>query len=580
MRTLVLALIGLIAAPGLASGRGAPRRPAPAPTPAATTAPRPAVMTAREPLWKALQAELDRSRTGLTIPGEPAPYHLALAITDRATWTLAYVLGARMGEFDHRERQLHTQVRVGTPQLDSTGYYAYFPKAFGRRLALEDDPLLVRRAAHLALDEAYKEALKELSQKKAHLASHPQDDKTDDWTLVKPVSADAIGPALALDRAAWAAPLRQASAVFRAFPTIQRSSATLVSVAAGEHLLTSEGLRTFRAASLAELTIAASAQAPDGMPLALMWRTPLVPGERLPRPEELSARARTLATTLAALVSAPRSRDNYSGPVLFEGKAATETLLTTVGVFLAGNARPVAVQQATLLEKMVGRLILPDWLSVVDDPTLARLGAEPLAGAYKIDHEGVPAQRVTLVQDGKLRSFLTSRRPAVDVKTSNGHGRTLYNPLEALALPSNLIFQARRTVSAKALRAQYLALLRKKGIDHGYIVREVQAYPAWFPYASGRAVTMPQPLVIYRVDLKGHETLVRGVRFENLPLAELERIVAMGGPSEVVNLWIRPGTGVSVVSPSFIFDRVEITPVEATRTRVPILPSPLAAPAR
>jgi len=266
----VVALIGLIAAPGLASGQVAPRRPAPA------------VMAARQPLWKALQAELDRSKM-IAIPGEPAPYHLALAVTDRMGWTLAYVLGARMGEFRNRERQLHTQVRVGTPQLDSASYYGYYPRAFGRRLPLDDDPLLVRRAVHLALDEAYKEALKELSQKKAHLASHPQDDKTDDWTLVKPTNEDVVGAPLTLDRAAWAEPLRLASAVFKTFPMIQRSSAVLMTGATGEYVLTSEGLRAFRAASLAELTVGASTQAADGMPLALQWKVQLAPGDKLPR---------------------------------------------------------------------------------------------------------------------------------------------------------------------------------------------------------------------------------------------------------------------------------------------------------
>jgi predicted Zn-dependent protease len=67
--------------------------------------------------------------------------------------------------------------------------------------------------------------------------------------------------------------------------------------------------------------------------------------------------------------------------------------------------------------------VLPDFLDVVDDPSLKSFNGKTLVGAYKIDDEGVPAQTVKLVTDGKLENYLIGREPVRDFPQSNGHGR-------------------------------------------------------------------------------------------------------------------------------------------------------------
>ena len=46
-----------------------------------------------------------------------------------------------------------------------------------------------------------------------------------------------------------------------------------------------------------------------------------------------------------------------------------------------------------------------------------------LAGHFTHDDEGVAAQRVDLVVNGKLKGMLTSRVPTKAFAGSNGHGR-------------------------------------------------------------------------------------------------------------------------------------------------------------
>ena len=67
--------------------------------------------------------------------------------------------------------------------------------------------------------------------------------------------------------------------------------------------------------------------------------------------------------------------------------------------------------------------VLPDFLSVVDDPTLTAFEGHILLGNYAVDDEGVKASRVTLVEKGQLVSYLLSRGPIRDFPQSNGHGR-------------------------------------------------------------------------------------------------------------------------------------------------------------
>jgi hypothetical protein len=86
---------------------------------------------------------------------------------------------------------------------------------------------------------------------------------------------------------------------------------------------------------------------------------------------------------------------------------------------------------------------------------------------------------------------------------------------------------------------------------------------------------LPRPILVYKVDLKGKETLVRGVKLGNLPASDLKRIVAMGGKPIVVNKWLGGSTGVSVVTYSVIFDRLQINPQRKAWSKPPILPSPL-----
>ena len=85
-------------------------------------------------------------------------------------------------------------------------------------------------------------------------------------------------------------------------------------------------------------------------------------------------------------------------------------------------------------------------MSVRDDSTRKEWNGHPLAGFYEADLEGVVPTPVTLVDNGVLKSYLTTRQPVKGGGGSNGHAR-LPGPFGArTARPGNLFIEARETI--------------------------------------------------------------------------------------------------------------------------------------
>lgn len=534
-------------------------------------------LNAQGAVFKSVQKELQRNKEKLKLKDEVIPYFLGVSVKHHKVWYASASLGALLFRTKSSGKKLSASIRVGSYKQDNTGYYGIYPRAKSAGIPIEPNDLALRRALYFSLDRAYKYALRGYSRKQAYLRSHPRKDLPPAWTKVSPVSHEEVGRAVTIVPDRWVVAIKKASAVFRKHPRIQKSSVTVSRSETGEYLLTSEGLRYYRSAGLAGFVIAASALAEDGMKLRVSWKTQLTAKDTAPEKDEILKAAQKVAARLEALLKAPKMGENYSGPVLFQGGAATAFVTATMARSLSANAMPVRWSKKGILEGMKGRPILPKWVSIVDDPAKKRHKGKNLAGHYEVDHEGVKAQRVELVKKGILTDLLSCRRPTTDSKESNGHGRGLFGMLSSVAMPSNFIVRARRGLSKKRMKRRFLKLLKKKGLEHGYIIkksRQLSAY-ALIGYSRSRNIRLPQPLEVYRVDLKGKETLVRGVKAESLPISELERLVAMGKKPKVSNIWLRPGFGVSVVAPDLLVDRVELGERTRRPTRKPILSSPL-----
>src|SRR5262249_44491780 len=126
-------------------------------------------------------------------------------------------------------------------------------------------------------------------------------------------------------------------------------------------------------------------------------------------------------------------------------------------------------QQSALASKL-GQKVAAPILSAADDPTVeSGPGKIGIYGAYKIDDEGVPARRVSLIEKGVLKSLLMSRTPRKEIEHSNGHARAprFAGPRAHLG---TLVVSGSRGLSRPALLEE-LAKIAKGGGVTTYVVK-------------------------------------------------------------------------------------------------------------
>ena len=202
--------------------------------------------------------------------------------------------------------------------------------------------------------------------------------------------------------------------------------------------------------------------------------------------------------------------------------------------------------------------ILPDFLDVVDDPGLKSYDGKGLVGAYDVDDDGVPAQAVKLVSEGRLENYLIGREPVRDFPKSNGHGRA---PLVGPSRPSIGVFQvtAKDGLTNEELNTKLLALAKDRSLKNVYYVATM-----------GGKLT---PRLLYRVGLDGKRELVRGALLEDLDQRSLRSDVEAAGKQ----LWVAnylEEVPVTVLAPALLLDDVTIRRANNKNDKLPFYPPP------
>ena len=129
-----------------------------------------------------------------------------------------------------------------------------------------------------------------------------------------------------------------------------------------------------------------------------------------PDDKAVLAQCAELQKELEALVKAPLA-DPYAGPAMLTGRAAAVFFHEVFGHRDEGFRQKDIGEGQTFAGK-VGEALMPNFITIVDDPTAPKLGSTVLLGNYPYDDEGIAAQKVTLVDHGVLRNFEMSRQPS------------------------------------------------------------------------------------------------------------------------------------------------------------------------
>jgi TldD protein len=388
--------------------------------------------------------------------------------------------------------------------------------------------------------------------------------------------------------------------VYRGYGAVTGSSVELDVSQGTTYFVNTLGTMVRTPDMVAILRTRASCQAEDGMLLydGGQWVAPEV--GKLPPEAELVEGVRAVAERLTELTRAPIGQ-TYVGPVLFEPRAAAQLAGEILGTHLSASRRPVAEPGRALpfagseFEARINSRVMPEWLSVVDDPEQREWEGRVLAGHYEADLEGVRPRRLTVIDKGELKTLLTGRQPVRGVPGSNGRARLPGNFGVRMPRISNLFLEAERSEPLTELRTRLMSMASQQQKEYAMVVRKMD-----FPTAGtlddlrrlgqrvargggGRAVSLP--LAIYRVYADGREELVRGLRFRGMGPRAFRDIVAASAEREAYDYLDNgvplavPGAvpfvvGCSVVSPALLFEELELEAIEEEFPERPLAPPP------
>jgi TldD protein len=557
------AILALVFAAGLASAGRADQTPTPA------------VMTA-------LQDELDRSMTALS-SSDPPVYFISYTVADRQFSEVSGSNGAVLTSTESRARWLEVQTRVGNYQLDDTHKLGDRQPSWtspGTTIAVDSDIPVLRREIWRETDRQYRAASEALIKVKTNQQVQVQtaEGSAPDFSHEGPHTSISPPVEIHVDRKPWEERVRKYTAAFSKSPAVLNSLATFTALGLNQYQATSEGTKLVFGQVHYRLELYVQSKAPDGMDIDRYanfdWLTP----KDAPDDKTVLERIHTMIQETEALDKAPLV-DPYAGPALLTGRA-TAVFFHEVFGHRAEGFRQKDINEGQTFTSKVGERILPEFISIKDDPTEARFNGQMLLGNYAFDDEGVPARNVELIDHGVLKTFLMGRSPLVSITNSNGHGRRQlgYVPV---ARQGNLIVSSTNAVTDAQLRQKLIDMVKEQGKPFGLLIDDIAGGFTFTGRGQPQAFQV-LPLVVYKVFPDGRpDQLVRGVDIVGTPLVSLTKIVATGDTPDIFNGYCGAESGsvpVSAVAPAILISEMEVQKKETSTDKPPILPPPAHDP--
>jgi predicted Zn-dependent protease len=520
----------------------------------------------KDPILKAMLTEMDRSMSQLQLKGFAKPFFIQYRVEDVEDLIIKAEFGAPEGSQHAHQRIARITVRVGDYKSDSSG-----GRGDGslQLASLDDDPVALRSALWAATDQAYKAAISAYAQKQAALKQVQTPPQADDFSHEKAIISLTDISALKVDEALWTGRIARASGLYKDDPqaetgdgAAQYSNAQFQGRVTNTWLVSSEGTVVRKSAQQYLELFAVGTQAPDGMRLDRSYSSTGSSLKDLDTPDVFSKHALDLLASLAQLRKAPLVEEEYHGPILLSADAGVDTLRGLLANGMTATRPQLGTEARTNgpFASSFHASVLPEFVNVVDDPTLKSFNGKGLVGAYDVDDEGVPAQAVNLVTAGRLENYLLSRAPVRDFPVSNGHGRA---GITGPAQPIISVFKvsASNGLSDEELNGKLLAIAKDRGLKSVYYVQTLGGLAA--------------PRLLYRIstDGSGKRELVRGAALVDVDHRALRSSVSAAGKDMFIGNFFGdiPQT---VLAPALLFDDVTIRRANDKNGKLPFYPPP------
>ena len=283
----------------------------------------------------------------------------------------------------------------------------------------------------------------------------------------------------------------------------------------------------------------------------------------LPPLDTLVAKVRRFADGCMAMRNAPALKDDYKGPVMYEGDAARQVFTENYLMPDKFYAQPSFAENPKSLGLKIGKKIMDERLTITNETARTDWNGTPLYGNYTVDADGFkPQPSMTIVDKGVFKMMLNRATPAQYALKSTGSARWYNDPAQSVPAVGvgTLVVSATGTTDAAKMEKTLVKLAKKAKVDCAYVISKPKDCTS---------------LRLYRVDLKtGERTLVK-TNLITLPTQDqMKHLEAISSSSQVVNC-VRPYT-YSVVTPSsVIIGDMELSVPTMKGSRKPELVYPL-----
>ena len=249
-------------------------------------------------------------------------------------------------------------------------------------------------------------------------------------------------------------------------------------------------------------------------------------------------------------LKAPKLEEAYTGPVLFEDLAVVRSFYTN---FFSGDNSLIAQRKpfsaegysygGNRMEEMIDKRITAKETTIEDMTGTPEYKGVKLLGYVPFDAQAViPPAKLTLVENGILKTLLNDRVPTAKVPRSNGHsmlsmGAASYTNTGVVRM-SNTQMKSR-----DELRNELFRSAKEEGYKYAYIVRNIDG---------------TTPTELYQINIAdGTEKRIRSATITDLDLQAFKKITAVSDKEMIYNGFA--GNLISIITPdAVLFSELQI----------------------
>jgi hypothetical protein len=558
-------------------------------------------------ILKAMKDELNRSMSELKIENLEKPYYIEYKLTISQQYLTTSDMGQVLSNDDPLRITLNVGIRIGDYKFDNSNFFDIGFSFFGstddeenyqnRIMPVELTYDNIRREIWLATDAAYKQSSEVYSKKIATLKNIIRKDTIPDFSVVSPVKSYDTAKTKDFDFAKYTNVVKELSKIFQNYSKIFVSQVAFEYLQNRTFYVNSEGMEYVKDSYFSGLESIAFAQKDDGTPVINHYHSYTTYPEFLPNADSLSKAIHKMATTTEKSLIAKSLDEPYNGPVLIVGEATGELISRSLAPnFIAQRQQltesmmGIVSQRNSSFQKKIGGRVLPEFISVVDNPTINKYEKSTFLGFYKIDDQGIKPETINLVEKGYLKSLLNDRTPTKRLLVSNGHKR------EGAITYSNLFIEVEKekTLNNNEIKTKLIELIKQRDLPFGIIITKIANQNIMSTSIMSKTYGITSYLVdqnsspiieAYKIYQDGREEFVSNIQISSISAPTFKDIIFAGTENYVFNhLSVNSGgfmgegspyIPTSIISPALLFEDLEINPIEKDTPKPPFFSNPI-----